>query len=55
MAGSFRSRECSRFVPDKICLVLEGDPKVGIDVGDILDGELTTSMTYWILKRKKDR
>ena len=46
MARSFRSREFSRLVPDKILLELEGDPKVGIDVGDILEGERTRPMTY---------
>lgn len=54
---SSRSREFSRFVPEKIFLGLEGDPKVEIDVGNILEKEQARTVTYWIMekRKKKDR
>lgn len=56
LSRSFRPRKFSCLVTDKIWPRLEGDVTVGIDVGDILEGEPTRSVPYWILEeRKKDR
>lgn len=43
----------SRVVPEKIFLGLEGDPKVEIDVGNILEREQARTVTSWIVEKRK--